>query len=82
MPAKINKIAIFDGQPTEGARLFEVRVAEPTTRRGEYDGVIELIVTNPQGYVPREELRATARRELRRTGQRNAQVRRIQRIAA
>ena len=80
---KINKIAVYDPTKPVGddkARLFEARIAEPDTKRGEYDGIIELIVTNPLGRVPRDELRKAAQREARRTGNRKMQVRRIERV--
>lgn len=84
MPAKINTIKVHDSEqptpPIGEARLFSAYVAEPDAPRGEYDGRIDLLVTNPHGYVSRADLRKVARRELRRIDRRAAQVRRIQRV--
>ena len=84
MSAKTNTIKVHDGsQPTPPigeARLFTAYIAEPDTRRGDYDGRIDLLVTNPLGRVSRDDMRRIARRELRRTDRKHMQVRRLQRI--
>ena len=84
MPAtKINEIGIHVGDDSalNGDRLFAAHIAEPDTPRGQYDDSVELRVSNSRGYIPRDELRKVARREMRRSGQKHMEIRRIQRLA-
>ena len=72
---------ITAADPVNADRLLWACCAYADTPAGVYDETIELAVSDVKGYIPRDSLRAIARRELKKRGKGEMQVRAIKRIA-